>query len=464
MAEPGVQDLLGLDRDVARGAAALARWREALAHGSEAIDEGNSPAPGRSEEGPFEGVRHVASRSTWVALGETSPSAADAPLRDALRGWVVALTQARIAAPAELAWARAASAAGARLESEPPRWVSWREAWRGIVAAAGVKESSLFLDAAAAVAPAVAEAAAAAASRRLEVARRFGMEHPWAGLLGVGAGALRAAARQLLDSTEAIAQEAWRPVWRAHGEGAAATLHEAVARGAGEGWPPRLTSRWIAEVFPPQATRAGAVSLEALPAALGAASFARALGAFGRAVQLSGGPAAPFALACSPAPVAAHRLGFVFAGLVTDAEWHVRALGVGRRTAMAQARVLARSALLEARLHAARILLGDEAAFAPAEVFDELGLRLFGAPLDGRLRGAWPGPRHDEPARLVALLQALETSQALRERFDADWYRNPRAWGQLRALGAAPAREGVEADALIGRASALARAFEEALA
>jgi hypothetical protein len=295
------------------------------------------------------------------------------------------------------------------------------------------------------------------------VARRFGIGHPWAALVGVGVEALRATARQLLDATDAIAEEAWRPVRRACADDAvAATLHEAVGRGATEGWPPRVTSRWLADVFPPQATRAGALSLEALPATLGAASFARALAAFGRAVRLSGSPT-PFVLARDPASLAAHRLGFVFAALVTDAEWHVRVLGLGRRTAMAQARVLARSALLEARLHAARILLGDEASFAREDAFDELGLRLFGAPIDRRLRGAWPAARVDEPARLVALLQALEMSRGLRERFDADWYRNPRAWEQLGAQGAAPAREGVEADALVGQVSALARAFEEAL-
>jgi hypothetical protein len=131
--------------------------------------------------------------------------------------------------------------------------------------------------------------------------------------------------------------------------------------------------------------------------------------------------------------------------------------------ASSQARLLARSALLDARLHAARLLLGDEAVYAPAETFGELGPRLFGAALDPRLRGAWPAARLDEPARLVGLLQSPAMFHELRERFDVDWFRNPRAWEHLGALAAAPAREPVDAASLDGQASLLARAFEEAL-
>jgi hypothetical protein len=290
------------------------------------------------------------------------------------------------------------------------------------------------------------------------------MEHPWSGLVLVEPAAIRSAARCLLDRTEAIAAQVWRPVWRAQGEGAAATLHHAVAREAGEGWPVRLTARWLAEVFPSHATRAVAdVAMPFLPATHGAASFARALGTFGRAVRLARGSALPFAIAREPGFVAAHRLGFVFAALATDAEWHTRTLGLGRRAAASQARIMTRSALLEARLHAARILLGDETSYAPRDAFDEIGARLFGAPLDERLCGAWPAARVDEPARFVALLQALGASTALREQFDVDWFRNPRAWELLRALGGAPAREPLEAAALGGQANALASAFEEAL-
>jgi hypothetical protein len=202
-----------------------------------------------------------------------------------------------------------------------------------------------------------------------------------------------------------------------------------------------------------------------LPPALGASSFARALQAFGRAVRVAAAPAAsPFALAHEPGSRAAHRLGFVFGALAADPGWHGRALGLGQRAALRQSRVLARTALLDARMHAARVLLGDDAAPAPRDRFEELGARLFGAQLDARLRGAWPGAADDQGARFVALLESLAVGESLRNRFDADWYRNPRAWELLHAGAESPARAPVDAGALAPHAEALARAFEGALA
>jgi hypothetical protein len=453
MADASVQDLFALDRDVALGVAAVEGWRDRLRRNPETA----------ADDAPLEPVRRVTARSTWAALGDASPSVVDVPLRDALRQWVVALTQARVGGPAEVARARAESEPRGRLEGEKAREVSWREAWRGVVSASGPSEARLYLEAAATAAAGVAEAAGAGATRSLEVARRFGMEHPWEGLVGAEVASLRHAAKGLLDATEMISGEVWRAAWRAPGATAAGTMHEAVGREAGEGWPARLTYRWLQEALVPAAAQGMIGNVPALPAPLGAASFARALGAFGRGFRLERAARMPFALAREPASVAAHRFAFVFAALPTDPEWQSRALGVGRRVAMAQVRVLARAALLDARLHAARILLGDPAAFAAVDTFDELGLRLFGSPLDARLRGAWPAARGDEPGRFVGLLQAHGMNTALRERFDIDWFRNPRAWDHLRGLAEAPAREPTEAQAFGGQVAALARAFEETL-
>ncbi|MGH7439943.1 MAG: hypothetical protein ACRENE_30000, partial [Polyangiaceae bacterium] len=58
-------------------------------------------------------------------------------------------------------------------------------------------------------------------------------------------------------------------------------------------------------------------------------------------------------------------------------------------------------------------------------------------------------------------LQTPGARDSLRERFDADWFRNPRAWQDLRAV--AMARE--PADEALARTGgeALAHAFEGAL-
>jgi hypothetical protein len=457
MADANVGDLLSFDRDVARGWSSLARWRDAL---------GRDPEEHADEE-PLEGVRRVAGKSAWDALGQLTPSAADGPLRDALRPWVYALTQARIAREDEVACARAKVAARGRFSGEAPRMVSWRQAWRGVVASKSVAETRLWIEAAADAGTELGSLSRARAGRRLEVARRLGLEHPWGPLVPVPVDVLLRLARRLLDATDELSRAVWREALRGE-TGAPAVLYAAMARDAGEGWPTRITARWIEETLAPGG-RGTSVELGNLPAALGASSFARALYTLGFAVRASpvGGASARrapvFAIAREPAFASAHRLAFVFAALPADALWQSRALGVGRRVALAQARLLARTALLDVRLHAARLLLGDESSFAPRDLFDETAHRLFGAPLDGRLRGAWPMARDDEPARLLALLQAPAQAGALRERFDADWYRNPRAWTHLRAMSAGPAREAVEVPALEGGVDLLARALEDSL-
>ncbi|HEY1696770.1 MAG TPA: hypothetical protein VGG39_31635 [Polyangiaceae bacterium] len=452
MADPRAEDLVSLDRDVAHAARGLAAWRAKLAKDAE-------EAAGKD---PIEPVRHVAGKSTWDALRALAPGLADAPLRDALVPWVGTLVLARLGRDDELAVARAEQAKTAPYRGEVPGLASAREAWRGVVAARNAAEARLWVEAAAEASVAVADAARTAAETRLEVARRLGLAHPW-DLAGVGeASALRASARRFLDATEDLARAVEREALRGEAD-VAGTVQLALARDASEGWPAHLGPRWLEELF--GAHLAGLrVELPPLPLARGAASFARALGLLGFAARLAMAPAGvPFAIARDPASRAAHRLGFVFAALAADAGWQARALSLGKRAAIRQARVLSRTALLDARLHAVRLLLGDDAFPAPRDLFDELLPRLSGAPADARLRGAFPRARRDEPARFVALVESLSAGRALRERFDVDWWRNPRAWADLRASSSAPAREPAPGDGFGAEVDALGRAFEEAL-
>jgi hypothetical protein len=456
MADAPVEDLLAVDREVARGAERLAKWREALRREPEA----------HAEEGPLEVVRRVSGKSTWEALGALSPVLLDVPLRDRLQAWVAALIAARVEQPEEVAWALSASEARARFAGEPPRTVSWREARRGVVRARSAAEARLWLDAAAEAGPALAEIARRRAGKRLEVARRLGKEHPWQLEPGVKPGELRATAERVLERTEDLSREVWKPVLREAAVPAMApalVMHAAVAREAGEGWPARLSGAWLQELF-----GARLEGLEpatgALPEAVGASSFARALYAFGFALRVAAAPkVVPFALAHEPGARWAHRLGATFASLSADPEWQTRALGVVKRTALAQSRVLARTLLLELRLLAARVLLGDVADFAPRDRFAELGTRLFGAELDARLRGAWPEARDDDASRLLGAIEHHGFVRELREQFDADWFRNPRAWMHLRAVSALAPRELPAADATLAAVDALARALEGVL-
>jgi hypothetical protein len=450
MAEPHVQDLLALDRDVARAAKALARWRTLLGdHPEEAVDED-----------PFEGVRRVAGKSTWDRLGELSSSAGDESLRVALRRWVLALVQARIGGVDDLAWAREAAVPRGRFEGERPRQVSWRDAWRGVALAKTAAETRSWLEAAAGAAPSLAPVRALRGARRVELARRMGLSHPWEPA-AVGLVPLRASASRFLERTDDLSRAVWRESLGAE-PAMAAILHAAAAREAGDGWPARLTPRWLEEQFG-AAARGLVLELPALPQTIGAASFARGLALFGYAFRVASAQGAmPFALACDPWFVAAHRLAFVFGALAADAEFFLRALGVGRRTADAQARVLARTLLFEARVSAARVLLGGDES-AARDAFDDIGSRLFGSAIDRRFHGVWPAARVDEPARWLALLLAPGLRESLRDHFDTDWFRNPRAWAELRAHGAGPAFEAVDEGTLGSSGEALVRSFERAL-
>jgi hypothetical protein len=457
MVEPSVEDLLSLDRDVARVAGELGRWRADLA-----ADAGHDVAPLPDPEDPFESGRHVAGKSTWDALHKLSLGPAESMHRDALRRWVYALMQARIGLAFDVAMMRARAEPTGRFGGAAPRLVSFVEAWRGVIASTSVGEASQWLVAAADAAPGYADLGRGRAARRVEVARRLALDHPWSSLVAVGPEALRSLAWNVLDATEDL----WRHV-KAETLGpqpvAATVFRCAVARDACEGWPAQLSMQWLGNVT---GMRANGVELEvrSLPEVLGAASFVRALGSAGLVARVVLGRAGlPFALAQEPMFVPGHRWALAFSSLAIDIDWQIRQLGVGRRVAYAQVRRLLYSALLELRLQAARVLVGDYAAPATASLFEQLGVRLAGLPLDGRLRGAWPSVHEDDPARLLAWIQAPQFVADLRQSFDADWYRNPRAWSHLRDLAARPAYEAVDADALEPGARVLARAFEVAL-
>jgi hypothetical protein len=444
-----VTDLHSLDREIARGAASLSRWRADLSRDAE----------GYADVHPLEPVRRVTGKTTYEALGAQSPSLADVPLRDALREWVVTLLLARVVHDEDVELSRARAEATCRFTGEPTALVSFPQAWRSLASSRTVAEAKLWLEAAAAAGPELAEIARRRADKRLEAVRRLGLSHPWEAVVPAKPDAIRAAAERWLAATQDLSDAFVKPLVK-DGAGPAAVLHAAVAREAGEGWPARLTERWLVDLFGAclQGLRP---ALPPLPPALGASSYARALGLLGSAIRdASVHAATPFTLGHDPGDRATHRLGAVFAGLATSEEWQVRALGLGRRAAASQARVLAHTAVLHVRLSAARLLLGDEARFAPRERFQELGPRVLGASLDARLRGAWPASHDDEAARFVALLEAHDLSVALRDRFDADWFRNPRAFTHLRVASSLASREPIEAASLDASVDGLSRALE----
>jgi hypothetical protein len=278
---------------------------------------------------------------------------------------------------------------------------------------------------------------------------------------------LAAAAESLLARTEDLARDLLSKARRRaelteDPPAATDAIAIAMARDAPEGWPARLGSPWFDETFGPF-TRGLKLGVLPLPDALGAASFARACATFGGALRAAGAsPSLPFTLAREPEFTAVYRFACVFGALPASAAFQRRVLGNVARVADAQARVLARSALFEARLEAARFLLGGDRS---PDRFEEVTLRLFGEPLPRGLAGAWP-PKPDDPrARLLGLVTAHALSDELVQRFDDDWFANPRAVLHLRSIASGPAREApLDPGALAVATAALARAFEGALA
>lgn len=452
--EPGFQDLVKVDRDVARAHAAQSSWEKGLRADVEA----------NADREPLEPMRHVAGRSAYLAvLGDPErPKGADAAVREGLARWIAHLTLARLCRDLDVDRARAESEKEGRYALEHGRKASWREAWRALPGAKPRAEMQAWIDVAAERGPVVEAPVRERRARREEAAKRLGLPGTWALATRVPHDKVLAACAELIASTQSLARDVMKET-RArsdapHDTSPFAALSIAVARDAPEGWPARLQLRWLLDTFPGFTTGLR-LDVGPLPTALGASSFARALYGFGHALRTAGpSPSLPFALARDRNAADAHRFGAVFASLAASRDFQARALGNVARVAGDQARTVARSLLFSARIEAARFVLAHE-----PDRFEEITDALFGAALPSSLAGAWPPVPDDLGARAIGLFTALPLARELVDRFDADWFRNPRAKTFLRARASAPAwDDATDLDA--GAAKALVRAFEESTA
>ncbi len=403
---------------------------------------------------PFFDLRHVAQQSTYRALVESEPPAHEVLVRDALLRWVHELLQMRVGLDLAGDEKEALEEKDERFVRDPP--ATFAEARRLLVSAPTPAQAETALARVAALAAPVAAVRKERRARRFEAARRLGLAHPFALATTAPVSALASAARGLLDATEGIAADLRR---HGHVTSAAQAMHHDFARDAHEGWPAHLVPRWLEEVFGAIAPRP--FRPPPLPEALGGASFLRAAAAWGRALRLAGtARSLPFVLARDPYPVDAHRFGDVLALAVADPVFQKKKLGVSARVAAAQARSLRTTLLSATRQTAVRLLLAASESI-DAGTFEELTARAFGAPLPPELRDAWPEPRADEPARLVALLSAHAFEGDLRSRFDEDWFLNPEAATHLAAIAAGPVFSDDAPDE--AAPAAIGRAFERAL-
>lgn len=451
-------DLLRLDRDIARAARAFrAAVRDLYRRGPAAAD-GDPESPRAAEasarlENPLAPFRHVSAKATYLdltgqrpglgaELGIASASAPAAPdptgLAAPLAEWVYALTLERVLWDDHVRLAAAWHAASITVERPEPARMSPFEARLRLLAEPTDAGREAIADALARGAGAVADAARILAERRQEATR----------LLAEGAAsaveipcdppeAALGAAESLLRRTEPMLERA--PTWHA-------ALGCAVGRSASAGWPARLTPRWIEELFRgTKLTEGLAIDLGPLPRPLGASSFARALARFGEALSLEAGRG-PFVLARRPFDLQRARRAALFGGLVADPVFCARALDLGRSRARDQARATAQSLLVSLRLDAARVTLtlgaGGHVLLLSSrdrrDRFGEVTERAIGAPIPGELAGVVPALGPDAAVRLAGAILAARDRRDLIERFDEDWFRNPRAAEAIRGEDDAP--------------------------
>ncbi|MBW2456583.1 MAG: hypothetical protein JRI68_18845 [Deltaproteobacteria bacterium] len=239
-----------------------------------------------------------------------------------------------------------------------------------------------------------------------------------------------AAATELLRRTDDAAQEHQRCGW-------AAGIHAALGRDADEGWPARLSSRWLVECFAGSGLTAG-VPVDHLGAGTpwGSSSFARGLGQLGMAVLDAGRPAnLPLSAHQDPWGARRHLRSALFATLPLERSFAAQVLGLGRDRSRTHQRAMAGALLCSLRLDAVRVLL---AATWPAgrtalrDHFAQLTEQLFGVSAPPSLLGVVPQLRPGDGASLVGSLAAGEVRDRLVDRFDEDWFRNPAAIASLR--------------------------------
>ena len=426
-------DLLRLDKRIAELTRALREWRRSSRAGE---------AP-RIE-------REVSSLATYDDLRGAKAD----PVAGRLAIHVAALTVDRVTLADE---ARVVAARRAPSENERAPHATVDRLAREILELHGDRLGRISQLEVIAAAP--ADAQRRWAERRREAYRRLGLadetavEH--APLSPPGAVALAESALRVTES--AFGELRARPLL--------AVLDRAVGAEAGEGWPARVTARWVRDVFGRGPLFEGmSLTLPRTPEPLGASSFARALDGAGRELAARDlPPGVPFSVARDPFDLLEARRGALFASLLLEPKLHQKRLGLGPARAREQTRSVARASVVWLRVASLRVLasaaLGDGSAQGS---FPELAERCLGRPLARDLAGVFPltGPR--SALDLAAIFAATRDREVVREAFDEDWFENPRAHEALRHEHHT-FRAGSEPPALATEAE-LERALAEALA
>jgi hypothetical protein len=183
----------------------------------------------------------------------------------------------------------------------------------------------------------------------------------------------------------------------------------------------------VLAIDPPHDVRivAGTIALGPFGELYDAEAVGRALAAALASVAL------PYALRSPPIGSFGRALGTTIASLACDRAFLRRARDLGSKNAEARARVASAVLLLDTRLHAAAFLARDA-----RDGGEDAAVRL-GRAVAARVPKPLAELMVHTPAalgpRVMGRLTGLAMTAALRERYDEDWFRNPRAAEPLRA-------------------------------
>lgn len=464
-------DLLSLDRKLALAARALDGWRAEIAVDGRRDDDdplvGFAELTSRSlidsiEKSGLDLVSAVPPLLLSTGLHETTKPApfADplAELRGPLASWCTHLHLARVIREATAV--RAAAMRDEREADSYGREASLRAMLRSLCRpkqAGGVPEGKAAV-AITDLAPGLLDGIVDEEIRRRELGDPIG---PLARCCVHTDPEVVAAAQAYLRDTADEAREQWghgaksagRPLVNASWVDAFAVRR---AADVSEGWPAALSGRWLAELARGTELLAGLkvdVKVDAgrstprashsglyLVPPTGAWTFAHALHALGGALHLHGrDDKRPFAPHSPPHDLRRYVMGEAFMALASTEAFHARARGVSKAKAQHAARRLALTRLLERRQLALRVVLAPELARgrrAFVEAFAGLAedALLGEAPRElASLLGA-PGPLGpaEDAARFRAIGPGEALFQSLTERFDSDWWRNPKAAAAIR--------------------------------
>lgn len=404
-------DPLRLNREIERAASTLARVRAKQARGEGQDDD------------PFFATRLIAGRTAFNAIQEMD--AAD-PLRRPLLRWVYHLAEARIDLPTTMRVAQELHVAEHVVNQPEHARLTLASMLRR--ALAEPKRRPAWLSSYLRSSEALATASSLLWERRAEIASRLGLSGPDE-MEGVGADVYAAAERWLARTDDAFGSVAR--------DSLAGLVSLSLAEDAPGQFPRYLLPRTIFDFFR-ETDLLRSVDLDPgpLPEPLAPASIPRALArVFGAFVEATAPRDQPFVVAHDPYGLRRHTFAALFGFLPGEAAFARRVFEVDVSKLGDYRRKLAVAFLVESRAAALRVLLRKsalEGRTSFGQAFESGTERALGVALQPSARGALFQLRVDDVHRFAGALLAGARGEALRDEYDEDWYRNPRAASRFR--------------------------------